>query len=215
MVKEYEHYMKNTKLETKKGFWAWLHRNRLTVVVMSFIILAPLTLVAVSYIGSYTSNRIAYFDIEETAESIYIKKFKDIDEIQGFEIFVEWAELKNAYQTEGSELWVGGYYTFDIWYEANPNYTINSIYVTPLLQTDWTDMRTVGNRVTITENQKNIAIEFNYHLPVKPLPFISVSEPNLYIKVEYNVSYGGTVINKVDYVKYSLKGLNPQLVIVD
>jgi len=207
--------MKNTKLETKKGFWAWLHRNRLTVVVMSFIILAPLTLVAVSYIGSYTSNRIAYFDIEETAESVYIKKFKDIDEIQGFEIFVEWAELKNAYQPVDSELWVGGYYTFDIWYEANPNYTINSIFITPLLQTDWTDMRTVGNRVTITENQKNIAIEFNYHLPVRPLPFVSVSEPNLYLKVEYNVSYGGNVVNKVDYVKYSLKGLNPYLVIVD
>ncbi|HBG32788.1 MAG TPA: hypothetical protein DEG42_07740 [Acholeplasmataceae bacterium] len=207
--------MKNIKLETKKGFWAWLHRNRLTVVVMSFIILAPLTLVAVSYIGSYTSNRIAYFDVEETAETVYVKKFKDIDEIQGFEIFVEWAELKNAYQPVDSELWVGGYYTFDIWYEANPNYTINSIFITPLLQTDWADMRTVGNRVTITENQKNIAIEFNYHLPVKPLPFVSVGEPNLYLKVEYSVSYGGTAVNKVEYVKYSLKGLNPQLVIVD
>ena len=215
MVKEYKHYMKNIKLETKKGFWAWLHRNRLTVVVMSFIILAPLTLVAVSYIGSYTSNRIAYFDVEETAETVYVKKFKDIDEIQGFEIFVEWAELKNAYQPEDSELWVGGYYTFDVWYEANPNYTINSIFITPLLQTDWADMRTVGNRVTITENQKNIAIEFNYHLPVKPLPFVSVGEPNLYLKVEYSVSYGGTAVNKVEYVKYSLKGLNPQLVIVD
>jgi len=214
-VKEYKHYMKNIKLETKKGFWAWLHRNRLTVVVMSFIILAPLTLVAVSYIGSYTSNRIAYFDVEETAETVYVKKFKDIDEIQGFEIFVEWAELKNAYQPVDSELWVGGYYTFDIWYEANPNYTINSIFITPLLQTDWADMRTVGNRVTITENQKNIAIEFNYHLPVKPLPFVSVGEPNLYLKVEYSVSYGGTAVNKVEYVKYSLKGLNPQLVIVD
>ena len=207
--------MKNTKIEIKKGFWAWLHRNRLTVVVMSFIILAPLTLVAVSYIGSYTSNRIAYFDVEETAETVYVKKFKDIDEIQGFEIFVEWAELKNAYQPEDSELWVGGYYTFDVWYEANPNYTINSIFITPLLQTDWADMRTVGNRVTITENQKNIAIEFNYHLPVKPLPFVSVGEPNLYLKVEYSVSYGGTAVNKVEYVKYSLKGLNPQLVIVD
>lgn len=214
-MKEYKHYMKNIKLETKKGFWAWLHRNRLTVVVMSFIILAPLTLVAVSYIGSYTSNRIAYFDVEETAETVYVKKFKDIDEIQGFEIFVEWAELKNAYQPVDSELWVGGYYTFDIWYEANPNYTINSIFITPLLQTDWADMRTVGNRVTITENQKNIAIEFNYHLPVKPLPFVSVGEPNLYLKVEYSVSYGGTAVNKVEYVKYSLKGLNPQLVIVD
>jgi hypothetical protein len=215
MVKEYEHYMKNTKIETKKGFWTWLHKNRLTVVVMSFIILAPLTLIAVSYIGSYTSNRIAFFDIEETAESVFIKKFKDIDEIQGFEIFVEWAELKNAYQPEDAELWIGGYYTFDIWYEANQNYTINSIYITPLLQTDWTDMRTVGGRVPITENRKNIEIDFNYHLPVRPLPFVSVSEPNLYLKVEYNVSYGGTVINKVDYVKYSLKGLNPQLVIVD
>jgi hypothetical protein len=207
--------MKNTKIETKKGFWTWLHKNRLTVVVMSFIILAPLTLIAVSYIGSYTSNRIAFFDIEETAESVFIKKFKDIDEIQGFEIFVEWAELKNAYQPEDAELWIGGYYTFDIWYEANQNYTINSIYITPLLQTDWTDMRTVGGRVPITENRKNIEIDFNYHLPVRPLPFVSVSEPNLYLKVEYNVSYGGTVINKVDYVKYSLKGLNPQLVIVD
>jgi len=76
-------------------------------------------------------------------------------------------------------------------------------------------MRTVGKSVTITENQKNIAMECNYHLPVRPLPFVSVSEPNLYLKVEYNVSYGGNVVNKVDYVKYSLKGLNPYLVIVD
>jgi hypothetical protein len=207
--------MKNNKIEIKKGFWAWLHRNRLTVVVMSFIILAPLTLVAVSYIGSYTSNRVVHFDIEETETSVFIKKFKDIDEIQGFEIFVEWEELKNAYQTEGSELWVGGFYRFNVYYEANPNYTINSIYITPLLQTDWADMRTVGNKVELTVNERSIAIEFNYHLPVKPLPLVTVSEPNLYLKVEYSVNYGGNAVNKIEYVKYSLKGLNPYLVIVD
>ena len=215
MTKEYTHYMKNTKIETKKGFWSWLHRNRLTVVVMSFIILAPLTLVAISYIGSYTSNRIVHFDVTETEQSVMIKKFKDIDEIQGFEIFVEWEELKNAYQAEDSILWVGGYYRFNVYYEANPNYTINSIYITPLLQTDWTDMRTVGNKVQLTEFERLIAIEFNYHLPVRPLPFVTVSEPNLYLKVEYSVSYGGNVVSKVEYVKYSLKGLNPYLVIVD
>ncbi len=76
-------------------------------------------------------------------------------------------------------------------------------------------MRTVGNKVELTENERLIAVEFNYHLPVKPLPFVTVGEPNLYLKVEYSVSYGGNVVDKVEYVKYSLKGLNPYLVIVD
>jgi len=207
--------MKNQKKEVKKGFLAWLHTNRLSVVVMSFVILAPLTLVVLSYVGSYTANSKVHFDIEATAETVYIKKFKDIDEIQGFEIFVEWEELKNAFQQEGSELWVGGYYRFNIYYEANPNYTINSVYITPLLQTDWTDMRTVGNKTQITVFEQLIPIDFNYHLPVKPLPFVTVNEPNLYMKVEYSVNYGGNLITKVEYVKYSIKGLNPQLVIVD
>jgi len=180
--------MKNIKIETKKGFWTWLHRNRLTVVLMSFIILAPLTLIAISYIGSYTSNRIVHFDVEETEESVFTKRFKEIDEIQGFEIFIEWEELKNAYQTEESELWVGGYYSFNVYYEANPNYTINSIFITPLLQTDWTDIRSLGTRKQLTTVETKIEIPFNFHLPVKPLPFVTVSEPNLYLKVEYSVT---------------------------
>jgi len=207
--------MKNIKLETKKGFWAWLHKNRLAVVVMSFIILVPLSLASISYIGSYTSNKVVYFDAAETAETVYVRDFKGLDDIQGFEIFVEWDELKNAYQDDITDLWTGGYYQFKIHYQANPNYTINSIYVTPVLQTDWKDMRSLGSKALLTSNEdpNPIQIGFNYHLPVKPLPFVTVSEPNLYLKVEYSINYGGNEVSKTEYIKYSIKGLNPNLVI--
>jgi hypothetical protein len=207
--------MKNTKTETKKSFWGWLHQNRLKVVTLTFIIVTPITLLLVAYLGSYTVNKVTYYEQTETVDTVYVDTYKGLDDIAGFELFIEWEELKYPVEVEGSDALVGGYYRFSIYYEANPNYTINSIYVTPLLQTDWTDMRSLGTTFTARTDSRLFLVEFNYHLPVRPLWFVKVSEPNLYLKVEYSVGYGGTQVTKTEYIKYSMKGLNPNLVIND
>ena len=207
--------MKNTKNETKKSFWGWLHQNRLKVVTLTFIIVTPIALLLVAYLGSYTVNKVTYFDEEETAQTVYVDTYKGLDDIDGFELFITWEELKYPILVEETDTLAGGYYRFGIHYEANPNYTINTVYVTPLLQTDWTDMRSLGTVFTADTESRLFLVEFNYHLPVRPLWFVRVSEPNLYLKVEYSVSYGGNQIQKTEYVKYSLKGLNPDLVIND
>ena len=75
MKKELLSQMKNQKIVEKQTFWSWLHRYRLKVVILAFVILLPLALVFTAYVGSYTANRKVYFDSDMTEETEIIKDF--------------------------------------------------------------------------------------------------------------------------------------------
>lgn len=206
--------MKNQKIVKKPTFWTWLHRNRLKIVTLSFIVILPLALVFTAYIGSYTANRKVYFDQEITEETEMIKGFMTLDEIDAFSLNVIWNELKHPTTLPDSDELSGGYFKFHVSYETKENYTVKNVSVIPVLQTDWKDIRYIGNSWTIKTTEQTSSsdfksVSFNHELPFSPLLFVTVSEPNLYMKISYTVTSGGNDVTHIDYVRFSLKGLNP------
>jgi hypothetical protein len=222
---------KNTqqKKQKKLGFWGWVHTYRLKIVALSFIVLVPLALLAAVYIGSYTNNRKIYFDQEQTSETVIISKYRkvnpdkldqneqfyyEIEDINDqFDLFILWKELKTPYlNSETGELDFG-LYTFNMFYKPNDGVTVNTLNVVPLLQTDWTSIRSLGNQVLVTQNPSaDIRVPFNHNMPKTPLPLVRVESPNLYLKITYQVTVGTQTVDKTAYIQFDLENANPRLV---
>ena len=212
MTKELLNQMKNPKIVKKPTFWTWLHRNRLRVAVLAFLILIPLALIFTAYIGSYTANRKVTFDAEITKDSVYIKEFINPDEINAFTLNIVWNELKHPVDTVGSQYFENGYYKFNITYEVNDNFNVKNVTVIPVLQTDWKNLRSMGSPVSLTD-YPIVIVYFDYELPIKPLLFVTVNEPYLYLMVHYTLSSAGQDVEFTEYVRFSLSDLNPMNVI--
>lgn len=205
--------MNKAKSKKKQTFWTWLHQNRIRVFLWAFLIIIPVALVLIAYVGSYTHNKKVHFDQQETAETEFIKDFLSPDDIKSLELFIEWDQLSNPSYDEFSDQFYGGYYRFNISYQSKLNYQINSVQVTPVLQTDWINLRSVGQTTSIYPSNYVIHVDFNHELPKTPLLFVTVNEPNLYLKMVINMTFGGTTSEQTVYVKYDLSNVNPNLVV--
>jgi len=74
-------------------------------------------------------------------------------------------------------------------------------------------MRSLGSSFNLNDGvAKSTNIPFNYELPTRPLWFVNVTEPTLYLKVDYTILSAGNPVEKVAYIEYSLADLNPQTV---
>ncbi|MBN2299851.1 MAG: hypothetical protein JXC31_01560 [Acholeplasmataceae bacterium] len=204
--------MKNQKIEEKMTFWKWLHKYRLKIVSIAFLVIVPIALILIMYVGSYTANKVVNFDAEVTPDTVEVKEFLDTDGIDAFSLNIVWSKLKYPILDPNTDELTGGYYEFDITYEAHENYVVKSVFVTPVLQTDWTSLRSLGTKRSL-EIYHIFNIDFNYNLPTNPLLFVKVSEPHLYLKVEYILTTGGNDVPMTKYVEFSLKDLNPLNVI--
>jgi len=201
--------MKNQKSEPKVTFWTWLHKNRLKVVSIAFLVLVPIALILTMYIGSYTANKVVNFDAEVTVDTIEVKKFLAPDDINAFSLNIVWSRLKHPTLNPTTDELTGGYYEFVISYEVNDSFNVKSVSVTPVLQTDWTNLRSLGAVKALAITDRPVNISFNYILPVNPLLFVKVNEPNLYLKVDYVLTTGTGDVPLTEYVKFSLRDLNP------
>ncbi len=213
MIKEFLPPMKIEKIKPKTSFWAWLHLNRLKIVIIAFLVLVPLSLIFTAYIGSYTANRVVNFDTEITADTVYVKHFLEYDDIDAFSLNIVWTDLKHPHLDANSNELVGGYYIFDIYYEPNESFVVKSVTITPVLQTDWKDLKSIGASTNLLIIPTAVLVRFNYNLPVNPLLFVQVNEPHLYLKVDYVLSTSGTDVSFTKYVEYSLRDINPLNVI--
>ncbi len=205
--------MKQVKIEPKKTFWTWVHTYRIQIILFIFLVVAPIALFSGIYIGSYTSSKVVNFDTEVSDSTIYVKKFLNPDGINAFNLNIVWDELKNPTWDEETSSWSGGYFKFAVTYETKDNYIVKSVSLTPVLQTDWSDMRSLGTKVTAAPTTRYMSISFNYDLPAHPLWFVTVSEPNLYLKVDYVITSGGKDLSFTEYVKFSFHDQNPLTVI--
>jgi hypothetical protein len=222
---------KNTqqKKQKKLGFWGWVHTYRLKIVALSFVVIVPLALLASVYIGSYTNNRKVYFDQEQTSETVIISKYRKVNpdnlnqneqfyyEIKDinnqFDLFILWKNLSLPYLNPETGNLDFGQYTFNMFYKPNNGVTINTLNITPLLQTDWVSIRSLGNNVLITQNPSvDINISFNHRMPKQPLPLVNVDSPNLYLKITYQMTIGGQPVDKTAYIQFDLENANPRQV---
>lgn len=202
---------KQTKSKSKL-FFSWIHRHRVKIGIWMFLIILPITLVFTAYIGSYTSNKSVYFDKEITEESVKIKKFVEPDALKTINLDIKWDTLKKPLTNDEGELY-DGEYKFAISYKAIKNYVVTDVKVTPVLKTDWKNYHAVGSQWPVSTNVTIIPITFNFELPMSPLFFVTIEVPNLYLKVEYTYMLAEQKVTEIEYVKFSLKDLNPAVVI--
>jgi hypothetical protein len=193
----------------------WLHIHRLPIVIFLFSIVMPIALVLSIYLGSHIGNKRVYFDLEKTEETEIISDFLEIQDVEHFNLFVTWESLKKPVLDESNVL-SGGYYTFRIRYESQPNVNMSNVMVTPVLQTPWTNIRYLGQPIQMQEQDRIMLINFNHELPINPLWFVTVNDPILYMKITYTRTIiGQTTVEEVVYVRMTLNDLNPNQVIVN
>lgn len=172
-----------------------------------FVVVIPLILVIFMYVQSYTRSQRVSFDTS-SSDPMYVNEFIAIDELKGLSLDVEWDVLQLPTSNEQGEL-TGGYYRFKIRYNPDENTSISSVSVTPVLQTDWADLSVVGETINLTTAYTDMLIEFNHTLPISPLFFVKVTDPNLYLKLTYLHVIAGLQTQKTIYIKYPLHNLYP------
>jgi hypothetical protein len=208
--------MKPTKTQqVKPNFWKWLHKNRTKVVLYTFLTVIPLALIFTAYYGAYSSNNKVHFDAEQTAETIFIKDFIKSDEIDALTLNITWTALRSPDANDEGKL-VNGYYDFKVYYTPKSGYTLTSVQATPVLQTGWTNIRSLGNPISVPQTMPvnyNMRIPFNFELPVRPLWFVEVEEASLYLKVTYTYTSASNNITKTVYVQYDLIDITPKPVV--
>jgi hypothetical protein len=167
------------------------------------VIILPLSLIVGTYISTYRESLKVSFESELTDSSVFINQFIEIDEIQTIDLEINWIEFKKPIMNTTGEL-VNGSYTFAISYQENSSGSISQVMVTPVLQTQWANVREVGSSQLISNEFSTFKIDFNYEMPQKPLYFIKVNEPILYLKVTLVQTIGGNQIPHIYYVMYDL-----------
>jgi hypothetical protein len=202
---------KQTKSK-RKTILSWIHQNRIKIGIWLFLVILPITLILTAYVGSYTANRSVYFDSEITEESVKINDFVKADEIKGIDLNITWDALKRPTADENGIL-KNGYYRFILYYLPKNSYQIESVTITPVLQTDWKSYRSVGMQRNLTTDDLTVSLDFNFELPESPLLFVTINDPNLYLRVDYTYTVVGQEFNETEYVKFSLNDLNPNTVI--
>lgn len=196
----------------QKTLLSWIHKNRVKIGIWLFLIVLPISLLITAYIGSYTANKSVYFDKEINEESVKINDFVTKDELKALTLNIEWNSLKKPSLNDEGDL-VGGFYGFNVSYTPDANYQLENVKITPVLKTDWKNLSSVGNQRYIAINMTSFVIDFNYELPTSPLLFVTIEEPNLYVKVEYSYESAGQTVTEIEYVKFPLSDLNPKTVI--
>lgn len=195
-------------VQKPQTFWSKIHQNRIKIVLSLFLVLIPITLILVAYVGTFTNQSKIHFDQSVTEATLYIKDFSEPDGLDALTLDITWYELKHPVEDDNGGL-INGSYAFDIFYTAKENYVVTNVTVTPVLKTPWTDLRSMSSQTPIYTSARRVTIPFNYELPVRPLWFVEVTDPILYLKVDYTFTSAGNPIQKTGYIKLVLEDLNP------
>lgn len=198
-----------SKNNTNQTFWQWLFKYRAKIGLLTFLIAIPLSLILITYLGPYISNKSVHFDEEKTDVQ---RSFQAIDELEELEIVIDWTRLYHTKYDEDGVISTNGSYTFSMNYETKGAYDISSVSITPVLHTDWFPYYSVGTTTSLYTSKKSVTLIWNEEFPMHKLLFVTVNEPNLYLKVEYAYVTLDQTINKTAYVMYSLDGINPETV---
>ena len=188
----------------------WLHYNRLLIVIILFFVILPITLITTVYLGAHIRNRRVHFDPIITDQTEFITSFKTPDQLRHLEIFIEWENFRSPIENAEGDL-VGGFYRFNIRFEAKEDFNISQVHIIPVLQTRWVNYRSIGNMHLLSESFASFDVLFNFNMPARPLWFVRVDDPILYIKVMYARTLANqTVIQETEYIMFTLNGLNPK-----
>ncbi|WP_025724623.1 hypothetical protein [Acholeplasma granularum] len=196
-------------------FGKWLLKYRLKLILFSFLVIIPIIFVVSLYLGDYLRNKNVIFD--ETK----ITNFKstsliqedltnhDVIQLHTDDVVIEIKLINYNYINYYDE--TDGKFVFKTRYYEKTNKTINNLKVDLVIQTDWINAKSIQQNIPTTKTfGSDKSISFNHVLPQKPLLFISVNHPNLYVKVSYNLSLPlDQVESKTHYFKTYLGDVTP------
>ena len=133
-----------------------------------------------------------------------------LDSFDGFDLLIKWEELHIPYINPNTSELDYGSYRFKMYYVLHESSTVTGLSVTALLQTPWTDIRSIGNSTglaTSAPTTTNIYVSYNYKMPVTPLPLVTVESPYLYLRV--TISDSTTTTSRSEYVRIDLNNIDP------
>ncbi len=180
----------------KKRLSEWLIKYRL-ILFLSLIVLTIVILVTIVYAGNKSiSKRINFAKDDKTAaEKVHVKNFIDYKDFKDLLIKIEFSDLTAYEETKtdpatGEEVTtvLGQTYQFKV---SVSNTDVSEKYgafkLTFALQADWSDNRGYSAERAFTYPGSTYTININHTetYPHKPLWFVSVPRPTLYIKVSY------------------------------
>lgn len=204
-----EDHMKSKTNTNKKSFTSWLHKNRLKVVILSFAIVIPITLIVLAYVGTYANSRKLYMDTEKPETLINSKEIIKIDDVTELNLNIELTEIVLPKLNEDKEL-SGGTYRFNVSYTPTVSSQFESVSATFILQTPWLKYRSSNVTRTLSTNDSSFLVQFNYVLPKRTLIFINVERPDLYIKLD--IKRANTDFTTTYYIRHSLLDETPLVI---
>lgn len=202
------------KNNSKPNRLQWFHTHRIRIALLATVIILPITLVVLAYVGTYQANKKVAFEDLSNEDVTYIKKFDDLEDLNYIDLSVDWVTIKYPEFNDDGSIDSSGYYQFRLTYQSDDNYDVTSVKITPVLQTNWINYRSLGSLTSISENTgSNILIPFNEVLPVRRLIFIEVTDPILYLKVDVTYENVGQSFEETQYVSIHLKNEFPENVV--
>jgi hypothetical protein len=208
--------MSNSKatVQTKSNLLSLFHKYRTKIALSLFLVFTPLLLISISYITPYRISTRVSFDTELSEESIYIRNFKSINELDDITLYFKWLAIDEPVENKDGVL-TDGSMTFRIRYEIENNKDIRDIRVTPVLQPLYTNIRSIEPMIQIfTFEDTDINIKHNVLYPYNPMFLVTLTDPILYLRITYNEVLSDRIdpVSVTEYVFIRLSELNPERV---
>ena len=198
--------------KTKTSFWTKFHLYRTKIALLSFIVIIPITLILVAYLGPLQDSRSVTFDRTITSESEYFSDFKKLSDLDDLNLEISWLTYRKPV-SDGQDNYVNGSFTFNIKYEPADNKNISNVRVQLVLKPLYGTTQDTNNPVTVNSGSSgsNFTVPHNVIYPYSPLWFINIKDPIVYIKIQYTESFTGNInpIEKTEYAYFSLNGIDP------
>jgi hypothetical protein len=211
-------YNSKATVQTKSNLLSLFHKYRTKIALSLFLVLTPLLLIVIGYLSPYLQSTRVTFDLEVTEESVYVRNFKSINELDDITLYVDWLRLTKPTENEDGSL-SNGSMEFRITYEAENNKDINDVTVTLVIQPQFSSSRDISQPRVILPfgmTTSNTIFKINHNLlyPYNPMFLVTVTDPILYLRITYNEVLSDRIdpVSVTEYVSIRLSELNPERV---
>lgn len=190
--------------KNKQSLGSKIMQYRKIILLALFFIILPVFLVIGIYSGTKANGEKVRFSEEKVLKS---KKFDDISNFNEFHLTLTYTEISTLFDAENTDEKIGNTYTFTILYEEYLHH-IENVTVTAVLVAPWSTYQEVKAPLVLTEGRTHtISVDFKKEVPYKPLWFVEIEHPILYLEVSYMLNG----FEQIRHLKYDLALGNPRV----
>lgn len=191
----------------KPKFSEWIMTYRKLILLVLFFVVLPFIVLVSLYSGTKANGNKVYFD-SNSSTFVKTKKFVDVSKFDAFNLEIDYTEVKTLYSEVTDEYEVakeiGKKYTFSFTYENN-QHNVTNVSITPVLVGPWSSFQALSSNIALTRGtSRSVSIDFKKVTPYRPLLFVNIENPYLYLQVKYT-NAGHELIS---YVSFNLASDN-------